>query len=885
MRSKVVRFGLAAIVSILAFLVLIHGYKRERENEEIISGIADGKNIKATEAMEAMRWYNNQRAFTAGEIPIDWRERALSHTALFNMPKSFADSTISWESVGPNNIGGRVRSIAIDPINPNIIYCGSVSGGLWKSTDSGGSWASLTDFAPNLVIGCIAIDPTNTQVVYAGTGEGYFNIDALRGIGVLKSTDGGSSWSALNNFPGSISSYAYYFINKILIRPDNPNTIFVATSSTTEGIWKSTNAGASWSRITAPGTLSKFCVDLEMDPSSPDIMYAAFGLFASDGIYKTTNGGTSWSKLTNGFPSTSTRYGRISLAIAPSNNTVLYAVLTDSNYYTHSIMKSTDAGASWFAVTTPYDNTTAVAGTHLGGQGWYNNEIVVHPTEPNIVYVGGINLFKSSDGGSTWNRLSDGYGSPYVHVDQHAIAFYPTNPSIMYFGNDGGIFKSTDGGSSFVNINSGFTTVQFYSGAVHPTSNIFFGGTQDNGTLKSGTIPQWSQTFGGDGGATWIDYQTPTTVYTEYVQLCIQKSTNSGAVGTWVKSMNGIPTTSGQGSGTTDRCSFIAPFVMDPTNPLILVAGTYKVYRTVNGAGSWTAISGDITGSGAGTSGSTITALAIAKSSSSVIYAGTSGSSTDSSRVVVSISALGNWVNIAKIPLPNRYVTSIAIDPVNADSVYVAFSGYSASTPSTPGHVFLTPDRGTTWTNVSGDLPDIPVNAIIIDRTYVRHLLIGTDIGVFETVNGGSNWTQRNTGMANVAIADLDMNDSGYVFAATHGRGMFKTITPLTAHQDTQHVVPRYFALLPNHPNPFNVGTLLPFTLSSPEYVTIKIYNILGQEVATQIQIRLFSEGTHSIAFDGTSLPSGVYFYRIIVQSTGDKKNIFTDTRKMLLVR
>jgi len=760
-----------------------------------------------------------------------------------------------------------------------------VSGGLWKSTDSGNSWVSLTDFAPNLVIGCIAIDPVNTQIVYVGTGEGFFNIDALRGVGVLKSTNGGSSWTVLNSFSGSTSSYAYYFINKILIRPDNPNTIFVATSSTTEGIWKSTNAGASWSRITAPGNLSKFCVDLEMDPNSSDIMYGAFGLFAPDGIYKTTNGGTNWSKLTNGFPSTSTKYGRISLAIAPSNTAILYAVLADSNYYTHSVMKSTDAGTSWFSVTTPYDNSSAVSGTHLGGQGWYNNEVVVHPTNSDIVYVGGINLLKTTNGGSTWSRISDGYGSPYVHVDQHAIEFHPTNPSMMYFGNDGGIFKSTDGGSSFVSLNSGFTTVQFYSGAVHPTSNSYFGGTQDNGTLKSGTIPQWSQTFGGDGGATWVDYNTPTTVFTEYVNLCIQKSTNSGAVGTWVKTMNGIPTTSGQGSGTTDRCSFIAPFVMDPTNPLILVAGTYKVYRTTNSGGLWTAISSDLTGSGTGADGATITALAIAKSSSSAIYVGTSGSATDSSRVVVSQNSFSTWVNLTKSPLPNRYVTSIAINPASADSVYVGYSGYNAATPTTPGHLFFTKNGGSTWANISGDLPDIPVNTILLDSADPRHLLVGTDLGIYETVNGGGNWIQRNVGMANVAIADLDLNNSKYVFAATHGRGMFKSNLPLAVSEDTQIVVPLSFVLLPNYPNPFNAGTILNFIQATPGYVTIKFYNVLGQEVATPVQSKLYDKGTSSVPFEGPLLPSGVYFCRIIIQSTGDNKVVFTDARKMVLVR
>ncbi|MBI3765328.1 MAG: hypothetical protein HY277_02355, partial [Ignavibacteriales bacterium] len=767
--------------------------------------------LEATYAMQAMRWYNDQRSYPTGTIPYDWRERALSHTKQHNLQKTSAAASISWSSVGPDSIAGRTRSIAIDPSNSNIIYCGSVSGGIWKSTDGGTSWSPKGDFASSLVIGCIAIDPSNTSIIYAGTGEGYFNVDALRGVGVLKSTDSGTSWSLQNNFIGASSPYYYYYINKLVIRPDNTNTLFAAVSATNAGIWKSTDAGASWNKITTVGSSSNFCVDLVMDPTNADIMYAAFGLFSTDGIYKTTNGGSTWNKLTNGFPATSTKYNRISLAIAKSNPSVLYACLSDSNYYTHSIQKSTDAGASWLQVGTPMD--LFLSSSHLGGQGWYNNVIAVHPTNPSIVYTGGNNTFKSIDGGSNWTQMTHGYppsALPYIHVDQHAIAINQSSPSIIYFGNDGGMFKTTDGGVTFSQINNGLMTAQFYSGAVHPTAEIYFGGTQDNGTLRTTASPKWTQVFGGDGGYTAVDFTSPSNVYTEYVYLNFQKSTSSGAAGTWSRMMSGIPTSGGaQSDGTSDRCSFIAPFVMDPSNSQVIVAGTFKAYRTTNGGSSWSAIGSDLTGAGdgsgqVGSPGATITAIAIAKTpASSTIYVGTSGSSSPAahSKIQVSTNTGGVWNDrTSDPPLPNRVVRAIAVDPTNGARAFAGYSGYNANTPTTPGHVFQTTNSGTTWSNASGDLPDIPVNTIIIDPNNTNHLVVGTDLGIYESWNSGTNWFQQNNGLANVSVADLDLRGDRYLFAATHGRGMFKSSAPLVdAVYEEPSTNPLSFALHQNY--------------------------------------------------------------------------------------
>lgn len=739
--------------------------KLGKKYERLKRGIA-----KSDKPGEAVKWYFEQRAYPVGSIPIDWREKALQNIERKNLPKN-TKSLLSWTSVGPHNIGGRVRAIAISNSNPNLVYASSVSGGIFKSTNAGASWTSISDFAGNLAISSLVLDPNNNNIIYAGTGEGFFNYDAVRGEGVLKSTDGGYTWTILKNFTGPVG-FPYY-INDLYIRPDSTNILYAATNS---GLFRTTNSGANWNFIHSG--ISYRATQIVPHPTEPRRFYVCYGNFSIDGIYRTTNGGASFTKLSGGFPTTN--FNRIALAISKSNPNILIASLDSiTTHYTHSIQKSTDGGDTWFPVGKPID--TQLGGSHLGGQGWYNNVIAIHPTNPDIIFAGGINLFKSTNGGSSWSMIAFGYlpsPYPYVHVDHHAIVFHPTDPSIIFFGTDGGVFKTTNTGSTFIELNNGFATTQFYSGAVHPSLEIYYGGTQDNGTLKSGIIPNWSMVFGGDGGATAVDYNNPNIVYTEYINLNIQKSTNSGT--SWFKAMNGIPTGPNQYDGTTDRVLFIAPFVMDPNSPTTLVAGTYKVYRTTNGAGSWTAISEDLTGDGTGSTGSKISAIAIAKKSSSVIYVGTTGSGTAQSRISVTTNTGSSWTTISKSPLPNRWITCIAIDTSDYNRVLVSYSGYNVNTPTTPGHIFLTTNRGASWIDVSGDLPDIPVNSIIMNPSNPNNWIAGTDLGVFETQNGGINWTQQNAGMANVVVVDIDLRKDNHLFVATHGRGMFKSAQPLS---------------------------------------------------------------------------------------------------------
>jgi hypothetical protein len=291
--SKLFQFVLPIVCFVLIARLVIQEKDSAVQNDFVPS------RLKATFAYQAAKWYSDRRAFPTGTIPVDWKEKALKHIEQ-NQP-AFAKTSdvtqLSWQSLGPINVAGRLRSIVIDKDHPDTMFVGSVSGGIWKTTNGGGVWFPTSDVAANLCIGTMVMHPTNPNIIYAGTGEGYFNIDALRGAGVLKSTDGGASWTQQTNFVNPHSRYGYYYINKLVVRPDNPNVLYAAMVG---GIWKTTNGGTLWTKLNV-GNSSVFCMDLVANPDFPDIMYASFGLFMpdNDGIYKTTDGGANWTKLTN----------------------------------------------------------------------------------------------------------------------------------------------------------------------------------------------------------------------------------------------------------------------------------------------------------------------------------------------------------------------------------------------------------------------------------------------------------------------------------------------------------------------------------------------------------------------------------------------------------
>lgn len=703
---------------------------------------------------KAMEWYIQSRAYPGTSIPENWRTEALQHIKDNNLSSSFSElqAELNWTQLGPGNIGGRVRSMVINPSNTSIMYIGSVSGGVWKTTNGGTSWAPCKDDMDNLAVCSMVMDPNDPNIIYAGTGEGFFNLDAVRGAGIFKTTDAGATWQQLSATQNS----TYYYVND-LIFDNNTNTLYAATR---KGLFKSTNGGTSFSGVITSGTSDIHCTDLEIIQGNPSRIYAAIGLFGTGQIWMSSNGGTSFSNVYS-----SSGMGRVEIGVSQASSNTAYASFLDLSTNQCGLMvKTTNGGTSWTSITIPGPAYSGPA-TYTSGQAWYNNIVTVDPSNANIVYAGGLDFWKSTNGGSSWTQKTNWYSEsgapPYVHADHHATVFLPGSSSTIFLGTDGGIYKSTNSGETWNHLNNGLYITQFYYGAVDPSTSKYYGGTQDNGTLKSTGSSTWTEIFGGDGGATEIDFSNPNTVYVEYVNWAFFKSTNGGS--TFNKAMNGVPVGPNLYDGTTDRTLFITPYTMDPNDAATLVAGTYRIWRTTNSAGNWTAISSDLTGDGSGSNGATISAVTVAAGNSAVIYAGTSNG-----RIQVTTNTGSNW-NLRNSGLPNLYVTDIATEPNSPATAYVTFSGFSSGQK-----IYKTTNSGTSWTNISGNLPNIPALSVVLNPSDAADIVIGTDLGIFRSTNSGGSWVKQNTGLANVPVYDLDYRSSdNKIFAATHGRGMF----------------------------------------------------------------------------------------------------------------
>jgi photosystem II stability/assembly factor-like uncharacterized protein len=699
--------------------------------------------------LERMKYFYAQRAYPFERIPPNALRsaRALYEARWPGVARlqssAVGVSTAGWSSLGPTSIAGflpaagRVTALAIDPTNPMTIYVGAAQGGVWKSLNGGGSWAPLTDGQCSLAIGALAIDPVAPAIVYAGTGEANFSADSYYGCGVLRSSDGGATWSQLGrdifDTPDGGATISRIIVDPATAGSATGSTIFAATSF---GVYKSTNSGSTWIRV-----LSGYAPDLAQDPSNGLVLYAG-GYLPSPGVYKTTDGGNTWRQLLGGFPTSNV--GRTALAIAPSAPNVLYAAVASTADGTLlGIYKSDDSGATWGEL----DASNAAC----NGQCWYDLVIAVDPSNADVVYFGGVPLYKSVDGGANFTNI----GGP-IHVDQHAFAFDPGNSSTIYAGNDGGVYRSIDRGQAWVSLNTNLAITQFYPGiSVAPTaSRDILGGTQDNGTLEFTGSAIWTPAFSGDGGFTAINYLSPTTAFMECQWHCGPWRRDGGMRGSLVPASNGID--------FNDRAQFIPPLVMDPVNPLVLYFGTYRLYRTEDDGQSWVAISPDLT---KGYSG--ISAIAAAASDSLKLYVG-----TGDGNVQVTSDGGSSWKAVTG-GLPDRYVTDIIVDPSNAGHAYVTFSGFTYY-GGVAGHVFETADGGGTWRDITSNLLDLPVNAILrVPST--GELFVGTDLGAFRSADDGTTWAPWTPGLPNVAVLDLALSPvTGTIVAATHGRGMFE---------------------------------------------------------------------------------------------------------------
>ncbi len=693
----------------------------------------------------------------------------------------------AWSSLGPGNIGGRTRALLIHPNTPDTMYAAGVTGGVWKTTNGGAVWTPISDLIANLAVSTLALVPGQPEVIYAGTGESF--VFGFRGNGIFKTTDGGANWAQL---AATANNASFRFVNKLALSQRNPQRVYAATDS---GVFRSLDGGVSWSQILNQTGCGDLVIRTDQDS---DYLFTACrpSSQGSQGtIFRNTDAGGAgaWTQV-----HTEAGMARVTLALAPSSQNVIYALAASgvpgpgNNYSNglHAVFRSTSNGdpGSWTARvrnTNPVlfntmllsNPATSICNNVFIGQGHYDNIIAVDPADPNRVWAGGVVIFRSDDGGANWGWTFCGE----THADYHLIAFHPqyngTTNKTMFIGNDGGLFKTADaranvttqicgnvpcnGLVSFTSLNNSYGVTQFYHGLPYPDGRTYFGGTQDNGTVRGTDATganNWSDLLGGDGGYVAVDPNNTNILYAESQNLAISKSTNGGA--NFTRAVNGI---------NNQGFLFIVPFQLDPVNSQRLWTGGAVLWRTSDGAANWTQAS-------AALGGGSVSAIAIATNNSSLVLAGTSSGFIHRTNAGTTADANTVWPSARP---RNAFVSWLAYDPVNPNIAYATYSGFNLG--PTDRHVYKSTDGGVTWIGIDGvgasTIPDVPVHCIVVDPANTNRLYVGTDIGVFASVDGGTTWAVENTGFANAITEALAINPSGpakFLFAFTHGRGAWR---------------------------------------------------------------------------------------------------------------
>ena len=668
-----------------------------------------------------------------------------------------------WTSLGPaptadsDTYSGRVSAIACSPTDADKYYVTGADGGVWKTVDGGTNWTPVTDFMPTTAIGALALDPANENIIYAGTGEANYANHSRHGLGIYKSIDGGATWTQYGE-----ETFAGRCFSKLVVSPQNPQTIFAAITRAggfpemaaakghpgatgPVGAFRSLDGGVHWEHLTN-GLPALSATDITMDLTNPAVLYAGIGHIFGDtenGIYKTTDGGESWMKLT-GSALPTVMLGRISVAVAPSDPSRVYAMLTKpadatgGNANLQGAYRSDDAGTTWIRL--------SMEQMLQSSYGWFLSVISVHPTDPDLVIMGGVTLKRSRTAGAAWATITP------PHVDMHALAWDASGRLLS--GNDGGVYRSANQGNGWAALNDGLGIIQFYAGvSTHPSDeHVLLGGTQDNGSnYRTADGLLWAHIYGGDGGWTQIDQTNPLRLFVEY-----QGSSNL------FRSVNGAYSFQGAGAGIdgNDRNCFLPSYLIDPSNPSHMLHGTHRVYESTNGGDSWTAISDDLS-DGAGA----IRSLAIAPSDPDVVYA-----ATNDGNVQVSFNGGHDFELIADdVPGWPRVMWQMFVDPNDELTLYLAVGHYGEA------QLRRTHDGGQSWEDLDLALPDVPVHTVAVDVRGARPVIyIGTEAGVYQSVDDATSWHRFGEGLPNTPVIDLRLEiERGRLIAATQGRGMW----------------------------------------------------------------------------------------------------------------
>ena len=929
--------------------------------------IKDGKKQKVPnwKIFKRYEYYAEQRVNRiTGEFPNT--NSLLEYNKSLNGLNKISNYTASWVNLGTNTSSGgyaglgRINCVAFHPSDPNTYWAGSPSGGIWKTTDGGSSWVILNnsqqvlgvsdivlanDFATSNTMYIVTGDRDGGSMWSLGGGQAADNVS----IGILKSTNGGQTWGTTGLTYAPSSSRIVY---RLLAHPSN-NQILIA--STNNGIYKSTDAGASWTQKNT----NRF-IDMEFKPGGPATVYASTYGYSSTYVSKSTDTGDNWT-----LTSTITNGRRSELAVSANNPAVAYLLVCNSGGGLFGVYKSTDSGSSFSQINSnTSQNMLGYYSDGSGGttgQGTYDLCIAASPTDANTVFIGGVNTWKSTDGGVTWNINNmwtdySGYnfsGAPVAHADKHVLSFQ--SGTALFEGNDGGIYKTTNGGTSWNDKTIGIVISQIYRiGISNTDATKILAGLQDNGSKKyNGAVSTWSDVYGGDGMECIIDFNNAASyMYVTYVNGEIQRSTNGFSTSYTTQISANIP--GGQPTG-----AWVTPYIMSPANSAILYAGYDQVWKTTNYGDSWTSASQQLSAS------TKLRSLAIAPSNTNVLYAAdltqmwktTDGGAT-------------NWSAIT-LPSNSNSITYIAVKNNDPNTVWITYGGYSDG-----AKVYESTDGGGTWSNISAGLPNLPVMCITYYKTITdrKILFAGTDVGVY-VKDGANNWSSFSNGLPNVVVPEMEIfyqSGADKLRAGTFGRGLWETeiasifpveLTGFTAKSDGGNVTlnwstatevsnygfeiqravssgnhsetnwqktgfvrgsgnsnsPRSYSftdktikesgkylyrlkqldetgsfeyskqievelgpvknytLRQNYPNPFNPLTVIGYSLPAAGKVTLKVYDILGKEIAELVNEEK-PAGQYEVKFDASRLTSGVYLYTL-------KAGNYSETKKMVVIK
>lgn len=778
--------------------------KNERDRVSKLKQANQVIDTKESKQFERWAYFWNTRVMNDGTFPNpmlpynEWGKYNQTHIA------NKSSQVNNWSILGPTTIPesatsfyagmGRLNVVSFNPDNPQEIWVGSPGGGIWVSTNAGNDWTPKGDQIPNLGISDIVFDTDNPNIIYIATGD--YDGGDNNSLGVLKSIDHGETWqtTGLNYEVTQIRRIAH-----LLINPTDTDVLFATTN---RGIYKSIDAGVNWSLTSAAVSFN----DIMYKSDSDTTLFATRSSISE--FYISTDNGETWTESSNGLSSAS----RLDIAITPANPDVIVALTS------YALYKSIDGGSSWTLLQVP---------STLETQGGYNQTVLISPEDKDLILVGAVDGWRSKDGGQSWEKYLDGYwqqGFPffYVHSDHHDLKFLPGSNTQVYSANDGGLFVGDiTKDEVWTDLSSGLSITQYYKLAGTPQNeDLILAGAQDNDITQYNGSKWINRNYGTDGVEALWNYNNSNIAWT-CSQYGYMERTNNG----WRNNSSQFLVSPDDGAG------FVWPLEIHPTNPEIIYGGFGTVYKSENSGDDWESLGAPL---------SSPTVITIAPSNDQYIY------TSSGNNLYVTTDGGNNWDTVS---LPrNGSVTSVAVNATNPEEVFISYGRYSDG-----AKVYKSTNLGVDWTNLSGTLPNIPINKIAYLTGGNETLFIGTDVGVFYRSATDDDWAILGAGLPNVIVNDFEIHyATKKLRAATYGRGIWEIDIDPT-FLGIEELKSNVLTILPNP-----TKDIVQIQLADVKGVSeITIYNIIGGVIQN------FSTEKLQLDIDMTPFGSGIYLVNI----------------------